>query len=213
MAYEGDQAHEARALVRALSMPAPPEITQPWEEGIFKEIFGNEDEDTLLVIVPRQLLPKRSEEVEKFVDKGASQAPSALIQRRSALKSWAQTGHAARDRAIERWKLIIMSNPRASVVGRNLVREASVDVPADTQQLEDVFAVKATGTLAKRAGPILKFMAWCHNLGIEALPLQEEHVYRFLSEGRGTQAATFAGQLIESCTFAHHIVGLDGADA
>eukprot|EP00971_Amphidinium_carterae_P320220 6365311-Amphidinium_carterae.1 len=137
-------------------MPENEKLRQPWEEGIFKDIFGDASDEEWPVQLSRAELPVAPLHSEVVMTSAASaHSPAALIQRKTAMRSWAQTGHAARDRAVQRWRLIIMTNPRASDVGRNLLREATTEVPVGNQQLEDVFATKATSTLAKRAGPIL----------------------------------------------------------
>ena len=41
---------------------------------------------------------------------------------------------------------------------------------------------------------------------------KEEEVYRFLSGKQESIAPTFAQQLLEAVSFAHHVVGLDGAE-
>eukprot|EP00971_Amphidinium_carterae_P205013 4068793-Amphidinium_carterae.1 len=85
-----------------------------------------------------------------------------------------------------------MYDHRASDVGRTLIREETLDRPFPLYQLEDVFASKSTGTLALRAGPLLKFAAWCIDLQLVAFPVQEELIYRFLDEHRLQLAPTFA---------------------
>eukprot|EP00971_Amphidinium_carterae_P116062 2299282-Amphidinium_carterae.1 len=70
-----------------------------------------------------------------------------------------------------------MVAPRAFKVGRDLLKEASIDIPNSDQQLADVFAVKATGTLAIRAGPLLKYIQWCARQEKQAFPVDEEDVY------------------------------------
>eukprot|EP00971_Amphidinium_carterae_P288145 5720519-Amphidinium_carterae.1 len=138
-------AEQARSMVMAQLFPLPPDNKQPWEEDFFRDIFGDEPLFHEPADLHRQLLPTAiaPEPVHRCpaVHLGS---PSELIRKRSSARSWAVSGHAARDRAIKRCKTIIFVCPRASVVGRDLIKEASVLLPGSDQQLADVFATKAT---------------------------------------------------------------------
>ena len=56
-----------------------------------------------------------------------------------------------------------------------MLRETSLGhVEADVRaQLRDILSPKATSTLAKRAGPLLKFIAFCQAEKQDPLPLHE----------------------------------------
>eukprot|EP00971_Amphidinium_carterae_P304718 6055288-Amphidinium_carterae.1 len=102
-------------------------------------------------------------------------------------------------------------NVRASDIGRTILREESTGQNFPMQQLQDIFAAKSTGTLAMRAGPLLKYAAWCLKTGRDAFPVDEQVVYTFLEDLRGKSAPTFAHRLIESLVVSHFAIGLDGA--
>ena len=134
------------------------------------------------------------------------------VARRRLRRNWAQTGHAARDRALERWRLLVAYDLRATKVGRTFIREAGgADDQADQRrQLEDVFGTRSTSTLAKRAGPLLKFVAWCGDKQYVAFPVDERYVYEFLRYKADTGSPTFCQQMMEALVFAKYVIGLEG---
>ena len=184
----------------------------PWQQGFAARIFSQSSSHSFLT---PSSLPPMPKPLPSFRTPKVNGEAFRIIARKRAKKTWAQQGHASRDRAVGRWKLIVMTNLRASDVGRTLLREASLGETTENQdeQLRDILAPKATSTLAKRAGPLLKLIAFAQANDFEPLPLDEAVAYRFLASKQEVLAPSFAQQLIEAATFAQHVVGLDGAEA
>ena len=152
----------------------PGDMRYPWEIGFAANIFGPSTSTTPDFLRMATLPPAPKPIPRPSTRTLTGQAYLAVAKKRMR-KSWAQQGHASRDRAVQRWKLVLSTNLRASVAGRTMIREASLggSDESQVQQLQDILAPKATSTLAKRAGPILKFIAWCQIEGVDPLPMQE----------------------------------------
>eukprot|EP00971_Amphidinium_carterae_P103491 2048916-Amphidinium_carterae.1 len=195
---------------------APTSLALPWEVGLASSILGSQDRLDILLPPPSSCFPEVNVvNIPRLADDAPRAGAVAARVHRATRVSWKQQGHAARDRAIERWRLILASNLRASNAGRTILREATIgevdSIQRQLMQIRDILAPKATSTVAKRAGPITKYMAWCHAEGKEAFPFTDDNVYQFLSHRREDLAPTFASQFIESVNFAGFVLGLDGS--
>ena len=137
------------------------------------------------------------------------------IARRSDPKPWNVEEEAKRMLAIERWRTIVMQNPRASKTGRQLL-----EIPDDDKYeksarvlVKDTFFKKATGTLHMRAGSVLLYMKWLMEVHSAFVwPWSEKYVYEYLSFLRDNRASATRGQrLLEAVGFSHGVFGSDGA--
>ncbi len=131
-------------------------------------------------------------------------------KRSASALSWEGLLNTQRIAAIRKWVGIISTSPLSFDLGRRWNRLDPLGASL-AEGLKNVFADRATGTLHSRAGALLRLVAWCHKHGHVPFPLREESVYQFMLNSEGT-APTFLRSLLVSLRFAHHILGLTGAD-
>ncbi len=131
-------------------------------------------------------------------------------KRSASALSWDGLLNTQRIAAIRKWVGIISTSPLSFDLGRRWNRLDPLGASL-AEGLRNVFADRATGTLHARAGALLRLVAWCHKNGHVPFPLREESVYQFMLNSDGT-APTFLRSLLVSLRFAHHILGLTGAD-
>ena len=119
-----------------------------------------------------------------------------------------------RKRALTRWKALLDHGLTRIETGRMLLRDANA-LSSDAslkQSLDDIFSSRATGTLGKRGADMMRFAVWAGSQGLDAFPVQESMVYRYLCERRDEKAApTTASAFRSALSFAGGVLGLDGA--
>ena len=155
---------------------------------------------------------------DELGDDGGSEPLDSKVQsirvfrnKRSASElSWDGLLNTQRIAAIRKWVGIISTSPLSFDLGRRWNRLDPLGASL-AEGLKNVFADRATGALHSRAGAPLRLVAWCHKNGHVPFPLREESVYQFMMNSEGT-APTFLRSLLVSLRFAHHILGLTGAD-
>ena len=129
---------------------------------------------------------------EEHVDD--AQPVSGLVrfrQKRNATDmTWAQQLNTQRVAAITKWVKIILTFPAALDLGCKWDKDAPLGASI-VAGLKHVFSGKATGTLHNRAGPILRFIQWCHAHGVIPFPVREQHVYEFMKAVGFEAAPTF----------------------
>ena len=144
-----------------------------------------------------------------------AQPVSGLVrfrQKRNATDlTWAQQLNTQRVAAITKWVKIILIFPAAFDLGRKWDKDAPLGTSI-AAGLKHVFSGKATGTLHNRAGPILRFIQWCHAHGVIPFPVREHHVYEFMKAIGFEAAPTFLRSFLVSMTFCNFILGLTGSD-
>ena len=112
--------------------------------------------------------------------------------------------------AIRKWSAVILRAPGVFDLGRR----CSTAAPFGEQlpsMLKHVFAGRSPGTLHNRAGPVLRYLAWCDSNETMPLPFSEEAVYVFCTYLESTCAPTFMKSLVTSISFCHHVLGAAGA--
>ena len=123
-------------------------------------------------------------------------------------KTWRAKLSENRLAALVKWEKIIESHPSHF----DLMAEASKDPNCAAYTLHDIlsdiFSVKASSALHSRSGPLLRFIKFCRETGVEPFPVKEGLIYRFLKEYCILQAPTFASSLLSSLAFCHHLLGL-----
>ena len=112
--------------------------------------------------------------------------------------------------AIGKWFIVIRSNTSASAIGLQIQRDPSHGLDI----IRAAMGVKSPNTVLSRANAMLAYMRW-HTLEMTSeplLPLQEEHVWRYVSHLKDVHSpASRATSFVQSCRFAHHILGFHGA--
>ena len=133
---------------------------------------------------------------------------------KSRFKAVSKSEDSLRLHAMSRWKVILNEKPSSFKLCRQAVSDFELSgVYELTTVIEDAFASRSTNTLLSRAGPMLRYIAWCRANGLEAFPVQESVAYIFLCYQRKSEcAATFPASFSSAINFAKALVGLDGAD-
>ena len=130
---------------------------------------------------------------------------------------WEEHEDLLRQQALVRWRVIIEENLLVTNFGKSLheLFEDPKKSSEITMSLQDVFERKATATLAKRAGAIMKYILWSRKMEIQApMNLTESKVYKYVCHLRDAgEAATVPRSFIEALSFAQHTVGLSGVEA
>ena len=220
-------------------------LTLPWETGFMQQVFGSDTraqgrifgsnadflEPSWSSNFIRTVLDEENRAIRDSSDsssssqiepvrestegKGGDQAIWPGIARRSDPKPWNVEEEARRMVAIERWRTIVMQNPKASKTGRQLLEIEDNDnyEKAAKALIKDTFFKKATGTLHLRAGSVLLYMKWLNEVRqVSAWPWSERFVYDYLSFLKETRASASRGQrLMEAIGFSHGVFGADGA--
>lgn len=78
--------------------------------------------------------------------------------------------------------------------------------------VRDALAGKATSTLHARAGPMLRYIQFCHREGLRPFPVVEPGIYNFV-KGMVSSAPTFPRSFLIALSFSHHVLGLQGVVA
>ena len=112
--------------------------------------------------------------------------------------------------AIRKWSAVILRAPLVFDLGRRCSTAAPLGEQLPSM-LKHVFAGRSPGTLHNRAGPVLRYLAWCDSNETMPLPFSEEAVYVFCTYLESTCAPTFMKSLVTSISFCHHVLGAAGA--
>ena len=159
---------------------------QLWEENkLLAEIFGlPAQQQSQFADWSPEFLRKATVQLEQHVEpkpdrpKRARETDSVfqLIGRQKLGAAWESRAEAGRLAAISRWKLIVLRNPGASSLGRQLLA-LNEQPQLAAQVVDDTFESKSTKTFSSRAGSILLFMRWLMASTLQdkrVLPLNEE---------------------------------------
>jgi len=216
----------AASLSLGRTQTTPDHLKQPWEKGIFSQVFG--DPLHLPWLKNRVLsasgyrMPDMS--VNKQVNNSEAisrQAPvfsSAVFRiKRPKLRVTPPSAEVMRSRAIAKWRCIVEADLYKTSLGRKLV-DFVVDGNSEAlieQIFEDTFSEKATETLLKRSQSLSSYMAFCRQqFLVYHLHFSESAIYQYLDSLRSSNAAASRGKsFLEALTFALHTVGPDIGDA
>jgi hypothetical protein len=102
-----------------------------------------------------------------------------LIGRQKLVAAWVSRAEAERLAAISKWKLMVLQNPGASSLGRQLLA-LNEQPQLAARVVDDTFESKRTKTISSRVGSIPLFMRWLMASTLQdkrVLPLNEETVY------------------------------------
>ena len=121
-----------------------------------------------------------------------------------------------RQRALDRWRLIVESDLTATSFGRMLVDEFD-SLECETRivlSFKDAFARKSTATLAKRSGCLMDYLKWARTVSLQSpLQLTETKVYSYICHLRHVDAApSKASSFISALRFSQYSIGLSGVN-
>ena len=130
-------------------------------------------------------------------------------------KAWNIEAESKRLLAVERWRVIVLQNPKASKTGRQLLLIMNDEGYEAKAQgiIRDTFFKKSTATLHSRAGATLMYGKWLFEFhSLHVWPWSESKVYDYLVFLREHKAPASRGQrLLEAIGFSHGVFGADGA--
>ncbi|CAE7329656.1 unnamed protein product [Symbiodinium sp. CCMP2592] len=121
--------------------------------------------------------------------------------------SWVQRQSDNRHAAVMKWLRIAKEGGDFFGVCARVAEDAEAGLPASLQEsLGDVFSLKASSTLHSRAGPVLRYMAFCWRIREQPFPLSEQKMYRFVKEYCSGAAPTFASSFMSSVGFMQYVL-------
>ncbi|CAL1131406.1 unnamed protein product [Cladocopium goreaui] len=111
--------------------------------------------------------------------------------------------------ALQKWRFLVMLDPQASDVGRQLVGK---DEQETELVLTSVMGVKSPNTVLKRANALLLYYRWNSVNGyFPMVPFNEEDIWRYVQEQTGRSSSASRSQsLIQGLRFAHFVMGFHG---
>lgn len=200
------------------------EIKLPWEQGIFKQIFGEEHQQPSLTLpwFPRMVMPEESPEAtvqelaaaasSSFGDDGSVYARAISCLTDSDFKSQQIK---LRLSACNKWLSILMVCLPESDVGRNIAALGPID---DNRMealeiLEAVIGVRSYHTAICRANAVLRFL----RVTLEAnpkvqMPFTEDLMWRYFHHLKVSGGATSAAAMLSAVRYAKFIMGFECMD-
>ena len=225
----GDAATSWQSLVSASAFNRPSAaLKQPWEKGIFSQIFGQNKKPKLFhsildcpnqacaLPVPSQV--RQATESEGRLEDKANAArldqPGvwSIVAHRISSIQWIDKDQIMRSRSLEWLRLLVVENLEGSKLGRSLLSDI-LSLQTDNavvNSITDVFRHKSTRTLYKRGKTVLKYLLFCRAHQYSPLPVLESVAYAFMLSFASTSPST-AQQVREMFNFLHGLVGADGA--
>ena len=221
--------HYAASLARAVVCTSRHSSTQnfPWETGYAGLVLGGStsslDPFTGLYVygpvppIPNETPPSSNSQPDAKRIKTTSrttEGPAYLhVARKLKDIEWPVAKEALRQKAFARWRMILEVNPQAFACMRKLLTMTSELKPEEEirQNICDIFSNKKTGTLLKRAGTLIQYMAWHYtqaDVG-PAFPVTEELAYNYVQHlRRKKRGATAPDSFKSAVTFCHFVLGM-----
>ena len=191
----------------------------PWESSCARQVFDPE-------LVPRNDLrhdpswgavsahqPVTSQREEAGTTTTASEVKPVFVSCIRAIRE--RTFKDMREKemvsGLEKWSIIIRSDSRCSKVGKQI--ELSPD--SSLEILRACMGVKSPSTVVGRANAMLAFLRW-HTIQCSPekfLPIQESRAWDYVAFLQRSEApASRASAFVQSCRFAHFVLGVAGAE-
>ena len=198
-------------------------LNYPWKANLFEQHYepfpktGLEDLASLPGFANSfKAVDDKSEEVIPAQTEMRMRTGAVLlaVKKRLHVVPWPKQEAAKRDLALRRWRLIVEENIESTRLGRQM-SELGNELASDDEirsVITDTFARKATSTLAKRSGPLLKFLIWHRReFGFSGMPPSEAKAYKYVKFLQRTKFASTPRAFLSSVTFAQHILSMNGA--
>ena len=185
-------------------------IKLPWEREPFSEIFGKRQR----LICPPAFVPMPSLARPDDTLAQTEVAGKVTWTKVTSVIPWPTAQERALGRALENWRIILMDNLDASVLGRQIssILDGTVQDFSVEQVIRDLLSRKSVSTLRSRASSLMAFARWKKSLDEDSkiFPICEEDAYRYVVELRQLNAPrTKPSRFLESLAFAHHMIGAD----
>ena len=149
-------------------------IRLPWEQEPLQEFFRKRQR----LVPPPVFVPMPSTEKPDETLAHSEVAGRVSWTKVTSVIPWPTAQERALGRALENWRIILMDNLDASVLGRQI------------QVVRDSLSRKSVSTLRSRASSLMAFARWKKALDDEAkiFPVIEEEAYRYVLELRQLNA-------------------------
>lgn len=191
-------------------MPWERTLNTPWE--VCKRLRTNDMEVSgaippLPVATPRNTEDASHIEVLNFKQVGIRAVKGSDDRLLSEKLSW------ERKCAYKKWLGIILTQVGCFEVGRLQAACKSMEFAKGglIESIKDALGPKATSTIHARASPVLQYIQFCKDRGIEPFPLVEHTCYDYVKSCEG-RAATYTRSFLLSLSFANYHFGVQGAD-
>ena len=192
-------------------------VRQPWDVGICSDASARKRFLPGLP-APHRLPPAFAPSLEPSHPEvarmqGRLDAAGDKFAKRAKHATWDAKETEEKNFALFKWLRIIERGPWDFAVSRDFLRARLLGLGAGElfDSISDALAAKSTSTLHTRAGPILRYVAFCESEGLEPFPVREEVVYRFFYDMQAQVAATFFKSVLSSFAFRRFVLGLDSA--
>ena len=117
-----------------------------------------------------------------------------------------------RTAALKKMRLVILWDPEVSSLGRSLLSLLGADVNEEAikKSFSDAFRTKASRTISKRGGSLLRYFSWCTTESIDSpLAVDEPTIYMYANFLRDSGARpTSMTHFVEGLRFVHGVAKL-----
>ena len=202
------------------------EMKLPWEQGVWKRIFADDDDDIFPTVVPpvpgEYLFPSPSQGTGHDAVEPMEQSmhPRELIAAETALPFYSFAVRVLPDRdaleedrklwlqALYKWQQVfeILNYPGA--VGKALLQEQlETDPDERSAVLRDSLGIKSPRTAIKRAQTLLQYFSWLQMHVPDWSPWDRRHCLQYLGSKEHARASASRGMtLLESFRFARFVL-------
>ena len=198
-----------------LNLEKRSDVVLPWENGVWKQIFGNQSRptDSVQAIFTRPLFAPCPELVESVAE-----GPSKKLRTTAGAEhwkqvvssvdamSWKETQDAKLDTAIKRWYDLVLRFPLGIAVKDQIALLA--EVSDQLRVLRDIFATKSPLTLIKRANSLQRYVNFLDDQGL-LFPGDEAALYKhFCIERDSGSPPSRLQAVVEALRFTEHVLGV-----
>ena len=195
----------------AVKMPWERTLSTPWE--VCKRLRTNETEfggamPPMPFFQTAETEAAGSNEILTFKQVGIRAAKNTDVRLWSEKLSW------ERKCAYKKWVGIILTQVGCFEVGRLQATCKTMEFAQGglLESVKDALGPKATSTLHARASPVLQFIQFCSERGINPFPLVEHVCYDYVKSCE-SRAATYPRSFLLALSFTNYHFGLQGADS
>ena len=222
-----------RALFEArLSAVGDSELKLPWEQGVWKAIFTDDDSDIFPSVVPpvpgEYLVqtPAKSSASGCASDAAETSMARSSISQELKLPFYSYAIKVLPDRdaldeaekfwshALHKWQQIFEVLGYPGQLGRAIFQEQVENVPSEEcVALRDSLGIKSPRTAVKRAQTLQQYFSWLQTHVAEWNPWNRAHCLRYLQpDGDKRPSASRGMTLLEAFRFAKFVLGIEIPD-
>ena len=195
----------------------------PWEQGIFKEIFGEAKSDNLpmledLVAYPAGAAPGSSDDARLKVEVTGvtSSLPGDMPLYAKHIKALCDRDYAATldltwTKALASWLIVLEDCNFESSVGHYVQEKLqALDRDGALLCIRDACGVRSPSTVLKRARDLILFVKWCEKNDLRWWPIKERNLLDYLQGKEDEKRSKFIGKnLIHALKFFKYIIGAE----